>query len=310
MDRGDRAVEHHAQKLKLFNNINAKRIARGTRPLLNPHGDYNDVAGRQGKTSLPSRQVIDPQQVIDPATEAHSDCTAFASGHGERSQPSQQVIDPATENLTILIDLVEYLDWEVFGFMLFRTHYSCEEQWEAFLEGYYKLIDEGSEGSAAVSAEFNRIEDRVFTQMNSRKSLQDATPFGVRGTYLICFEAEEATNSDDEDRWGDVIEPGLTTKMCLMADEECMRSVLDKSATPFVKAVDVTSDSGLTIKVAIMSLVPAFYAALLVYSSDDVASKVSDDGIWRSIGPWDADLEGRRVMEGLSLQSPALRGRL
>jgi hypothetical protein len=107
-----------------------------------------------------------------------------------------------------------------------------------------------------------------------------------------------------------VVEPGLTTNMCLMADEECMRSVLDKSATPFVKAVDVTSDSDLTIKVAITSLVPAFYAALLVYSPHDVASKVSDDGIWRNIGPWDADLEGRRVMGRLSLQSPALRGRL
>jgi hypothetical protein len=63
------------------------------------------------------------------------------------------------------------------------------------------------------------------------------------------------------------------------------------------------------IKVAITSLVPAFYAALLVYSSADVASKVSDDGIWRSIGPWDADMEGRRVMMQLSLQSPASLGR-
>jgi hypothetical protein len=81
--------------------------------------------------------------------------------------------------------------------------------------------------------------------MNSDASLKDATPFVVTGTYLICFEEEEATDSDDEDRWGDVVQPGLTKKICLMADEECVRSVLDKSATPFVKAVDVTSDSGL-----------------------------------------------------------------
>jgi hypothetical protein len=304
IDRGDFAAEHHAQNLKLFEQINAKRIARGAKLVPNPHNDCNDVAGTQGKTPLPSRQVI------DPARKTPNDYNAVAGREGKRPQPSQQVIDPATENLTALIDLVEHSDWDVFGFMLFRTHYSCEEQWEAFKEGFCELLDESIAAASAELETFDRIQEKGFIPMNSYHSLQDATPFIVRGTYLICFKEEEATNSDDEDRWGGVVEPGLTTNMCLMADEECMRSVLDKSATPFVKAVDVTSDSDLTIKVAITSLVPAFYAALLVYSPHDVASKVSDDGIWRNIGPWDADLEGRRVMGRLSLQSPALRGRL
>ena len=94
-----------------------------------------------------------------------------------------------------------------------------------------------------------------------------------------------------------MIEPGLTTSMCIMVDEEFIRSVLDKSATPFVKAVDVATGAGQVTKIAIASLIPAFYAALLVYNSADAASKVSDDGIWRSIGPWDQEMEGRKVLK-------------
>jgi hypothetical protein len=157
----------------LFNKINAKRIARGAKPVPNPHDDYNGTASRQGKTSQPL------QQVIDPAKKTLNDYNAVAGREGKQPQLSQQFIDPATENLTTLIDHVEHSDRDVFGFELFRTHYSCEEQWEAFLEGYYELLNEGY---AAVSAEFNRIEDRVFIHMNSDASLKDATPFVVTGT--------------------------------------------------------------------------------------------------------------------------------
>ena len=254
----------HADPLKSSNERNAKRVARDANPVPYPHDGHNDATG----------------------------------GKGKQPQSSQQIIDPATQNLTILLNYVEQSDLEIFGFVVFRTCYSCDEKsWEAFQEGFWGLMDEGI---AAASPEFDRIEDRVFMRIVSDDSLKAQSPEGVALAYLVCMEEEEATDSDDEDDWGDEIEPGLTTSMCIMVDEECIRSVLDESATPFVKAVEIAAGTGQTtkvIKVAIASLVPAFYAALLVYSSADVASKVSDDGIWRSIGPWDQELEGRRVLK-------------
>jgi hypothetical protein len=114
-------------------------------------------------------------------------------------------------------------------------------------------------------------------------------------------EADE----NGEDGWGSEVEPDMTTTMCLFVDKECIRSVRDKTvgSTPFVKTVDVAMGTGQkldydegTIKVAITSPVPAFYAALYGYDAIDVASKVSEDGIWMSIGPWDSELEGRMLM--------------
>ena len=184
MDRG--AAEHHADTLKFFDEKNAERIARGARPIPYPHDDYNDSAGERG----------------------------------EQSQSSQQVIDPATQTLTNLLDHVEQSDLDIFGFVLFRTYYSGDEQsWEVFKESFWELIDEGT---AAASADFNRIQDRVFIRFVSDNSLKNSPPEGVVGAYLICMEEEEPTDSDDEDDWGDVIEPGLTTNMCLYADEECI----------------------------------------------------------------------------------------
>merc|ERR1712070_46777 len=144
----------------------------------------------------------------------------------------------------------------------------------------------------------------------SDDALEDQPPEGVARAYRTCMEEDELEESEDEeDSWGEKLEPGLTTSMCLFVDEECMRSVVKKTAgsTPFVKAVDGTLGMGQrheyqgTIKVAITSLMPAFYAAVLGYEVADVASKVSDDGIWRNIGPWDAELEGRRIQEMSSL---------
>jgi hypothetical protein len=257
MDRG--AAQTHAETLKWFEEKNAKRIARGAAPIPYP----KDVAGEQG----------------------------------EQPQESQQVTDPATENVANLIDHVELANLDIFGFVLFRTHYSADEKsWDAFEKGFYELLDEGI---GAAPAEFNRIEDKVFMRIISDDSLEIQPPEGVARAYLVCMEAEEPSRDDDDDEndWGDKIEPGLTTSMCLFADEECIRSVLDKTATPFVKAIDVAFDAGQTpVKIAITSLVPALHAALLVYSPSDVASKVSDDGIWKSVGSWDQEMEGRRIL--------------
>jgi hypothetical protein len=206
MDRG--AAEHHAQTLKLFNERNAKRVARGAKPIPYPHDDYNDATGRRG----------------------------------EQSQPSQQVIDPARQNLTNLPDHVEQSDLDIFGFVLFRTYYSGDEQsWEVFKESFFELLDEGI---AAAYTDLNRIEDKEFVRIVSDNSLKNQTPEGVAVAYLVCMEEVEPTDSDDEDDWGDVIEPGLTTNMCLYVDAECIRSVVDKSETPFVEVVDFTTDSG------------------------------------------------------------------
>ncbi|KAI6825186.1 hypothetical protein KC340_g10559 [Hortaea werneckii] len=141
----------------------------------------------------------------------------------------------------------------------------------------------------------------------SDEALEDQRPEGVARAYRTCMEEEDERegSEDEDDGWGDRIEPGLTTSMCLFVDGECIRSVVEETAgsTPFVKAVDATLGMGQrheytgTIKVAITSLMPAFYAALLGYDVADVASKGPDDGIWRNIGPWDAELEGRRIRE-------------
>lgn len=256
MDRG--AAQTHAETLKWYEEKNAKRVARGAAPIPYP----KDVAGEPG----------------------------------EQPQPSQQVTDPATENVANLVDHVELADLDILGFVLFRTHYSVDEQsWDAFEKGFYELLDEGI---AASPAEFNRIEDKVFVRTVSDDSLEGQPPEGLVRAYLVCMEEEEPEgDDDDENDWGDKIEPGLTTSMCLFADEECICSVLDKTATPFVKAIDVALEADQTpVKIAITSLIPAFYAALLVYSPSDVASKVSDDGIWRNIGSWDQDMEGRRIL--------------
>ena len=202
----------------------------------------------------------------------------------DQPQPSQQVVDPATDNLTNLPDHVEQSNLDIFGFCLFRTYHGSDEQsWDAFEKGFWKLLDEGI---AAAPADFNLVEEKVFIRIVSDDSLEGQSIGGVLRAYYVCMEEDEDFDGEDENDWGGKLEPGLTTSMCLVVDEECIRSVLDKATTPFVKAVDVTREADQTpVKVAITSLVPAFYAALSVYSPKDVASKVSEDGIWRNMGP-------------------------
>ncbi|KAI7351540.1 hypothetical protein KC354_g12434 [Hortaea werneckii] len=267
-----RAAETHLETIKWLDEKNAKRIARGAAPL--PYPD--DIkAGRQ-----------------------------------DEEAPPTNLPDPAAENLANLVNHVEDSELDLIGFVLFRTHYTDEQSWEAFENGFYELLDEGIATACGQSVEFKRIEDKVFMRIVSDDALEDQSPEGVARAYRTCMEEDESDSDDDEeDSWGDEIEPGLTTSMCLFVDEECIRSVVDKSAgsTPFVKAVDGTLGLGQTreyqgtIKVAITSLMPAFYAALLGYNIVDVASKVSDDGVWRDIGLWDEDLEGSRLQEMSSL---------
>ncbi|KAI7187634.1 hypothetical protein KC343_g7771 [Hortaea werneckii] len=263
-----RAAETHIETVKWLDEKNAKRIARGAAPLPYPN---NIMAG------------------------------------GQNEEAPTDLPDPATENLKTLTNHVEDSNLDLIGFVLFRTHYTDEQRWEAFETGFYELLDEGIATACDESADFKRIEDKVFMRIVSDDALEDQSPGGVARAYRTCMEEDEGGDSEDdeEDSWGEKIEPGLTTSMCLFVDEECIRSVVDKTAgsSAFVKAVDGTLGMGQrheyrgTIKVAITSLMPAFYAALLGYKIVDVASKVSDDGIWRNMGRWDPGLEGRRVQE-------------
>jgi hypothetical protein len=145
----DRSVARHAQMLKLFDQNNAKRIARGAEPIPYPHDHCNDAAG----------------------------------GKGKQPQSSQQIVDPATENLTHLLDHVEQSGLDIFGFVLFRTYYSCDdESWEAFQDGFYDIMDEGI---AAASPDFDRIEDKVFIRIVSDDSLKNQSPEVVIMAYLV-----------------------------------------------------------------------------------------------------------------------------
>ena len=263
-----RAAETHIETIKWLDEKNAERIARGAAPVPYPNDIMASEQGEEAPINLP---------------------------------------DPATENLSNLINHVEDSNLDLIGFVLFRTHYTNEQRWEAFETGFYELLDEGIATACDESADFKRIEDRVFMRIVSDDALENQPPEGVARAYRTCMEEDEGSESEDDEEgaWGEKIEPGLTTSMCLFVDEECIRSVVDKTAgsSPFVKAVDGMLGMGQrheyqsTIKVAITSLMPAFYAALLGYKIVDVASKVSDDGIWRNIGPWDPELEGRRIQE-------------
>ena len=89
----------------------------------------------------------------------------------------------------------------------------------------------------------------------------------------------------------DDVEPGLNTKICLMADAECIASMLDSGPNtanrtpPFIKAVDVSippwgyEDYTGSFKVAIESLILEFWPVLREAGS---AAELSlfGEGIW------------------------------
>lgn len=106
------------------------------------------------------------------------------------------------------------------------------------------------------------------------------SPERVAYAYRLCAEMDD---DEEEDR----LEVGLHTRMCLMVDGECMRSVVDAkpgSPAPFMKAVDIVlgeqrlSYPG-TFKVAIASLITDFYPALLAcQNTSDLVP--AGDAIW------------------------------
>ncbi|KAF4224851.1 hypothetical protein CNMCM6457_008912 [Aspergillus fumigatiaffinis] len=201
----------------------------------------------------------------------------------ERGAPPMQIPSPAAdlENLQTLVSLIEEEDWSDFGFLVFRTYYSDEPLWEKFLAQYGDILDEGIDAAPAESG-IERIRDRAFLKFVSDEAMAGETP--ARVAYAYRLSAAEMDDDAEEDR----LEPGLHTRMCLMVDEECMRSVVDAkpgSPAPFIKAVDVTlgeqrlSYSG-TFKVAIASLITKFYPALLDCQDTSELVPPTEDAIW------------------------------
>lgn len=150
-------------------------------------------------------------------------------------------------------------DTEDWGFIMFRTDYRDEALWERFLDEYDPILQEGMARAPAPAstAGVERVREKLYMKIVSDDCLANKGPAEVALAYRMLGE-------DDD------LEPGLQTKMCLMVDEDCMRSVTERrpNTPPFVKAVDVTlgenQDLGYPgfFKVAISSLVTEFYPAL------------------------------------------------
>lgn len=188
-----------------------------------------------------------------------------------------------TAKLKALVELVEEEKWPDFGFLLFRTYFDEEALWDNFQEQQNLIMDEAIEAAPAESA-LSRISDKMFLKQVSDDSMRNTPPEGVALAYRIWAERDEVDGPEHD------LEPGLHTSMCLMVDEECMRSVIDwkreGAPLPFVKAVDVTlgeemlSYSGV-FKVAIASLFTGFYWAQ--FECDETAELVPDgDKVWDS----------------------------
>ncbi|GIJ90478.1 hypothetical protein Asppvi_009433 [Aspergillus pseudoviridinutans] len=215
-----------------------------------------------------------PMQIPSPAAD---DAAPVGTGEAEADQTNSTTL----ENLKTLVSLVEEEDWPDFGFLVFRTYYSDEPLWEKFLVQYDAFLDEGISAAPAESG-IERIRDRIFLKFVSDEAMAGEPP--ARVAYAYRLSAEEMDDDAEEDR----LEPGLHTRMCLMVDEDCMRSVVDAkpgSPAPFMKAVDVTlgeqrlSYSG-TFKVAIASLITKFYPALLDCQDTSDLVPPTEDAIW------------------------------
>lgn len=194
------------------------------------------------------------------------------------------MVERYTAKLKGLVELVEEEKWPDFGFLLFRTYFDDEELWDKFQEQKDLLMDEAIDAAPPESG-LSRITANMYLKQVSDEAMKNAMPEAVALAYRICAERDEVDGPEHD------LEPGLHTSMCLMVDEECMRSVIDwkkeGAPVPFVKAVDVTlgeetlSYSGV-FKVAIASVFTRFYMAQ--FECDETADLVPDgDQVWDGV---------------------------
>ncbi|KAJ5359446.1 uncharacterized protein N7496_011859 [Penicillium cataractarum] len=192
-----------------------------------------------------------------------------------------------THRLNQLVSLVEEEGWSDFGFLLFRTSYNDENLWSTFLEYKDQILSSAIQNAPPESG-LSHITDKMYLKQVSNEALRDITPEQVAIAYRSLEDGAVDGDGNSEDR----IEPGLRTSVCLMVDEECMRSVVGwveggLGTVPFVKAVDVllgeeeVGYSGV-FRVAISSLFTEFYLEQLE-CGETVELAPEGDGVWRGL---------------------------
>lgn len=212
------------------------------------------------------------------------------------------------------VNMMAEQDVEFYGFHLARTYYGDQELWLAFKDKFDYQV---AQGATAVPAECARVVDRLRPKFLFRfaddKEHDGHTPQEVAAAFQI-FEDEdeedeeitvedmslEDDNDEEEDEDEDLDAqsnpedggPGIVRSLCLMVNEESMRS--QNEATPYVVAVDAMLHTGVDLgypgyfKVAISALMPHLYAAVARHGLEDVAAAVDQDGIWRRMPSSDA----------------------
>ncbi|GAM89380.1 hypothetical protein ANO11243_074170 [Dothideomycetidae sp. 11243] len=160
-----------------------------------------------------------------------------------------------------LVQLLQRKEWDDYGFVMFRMAYNDEARWEQFSARFDEILD-GRLDNGDQDGGLEKIKDKMLTRIVDDDLINDSGVFGAAGGFQLC-------------RARDPVEPGLDLMMCLMADAECIASVLEPEdgIQPFVKAVDVRMTEADYVskqepgyegcfKVAIQALPVEFYLAL------------------------------------------------
>ncbi|KAM3514548.1 hypothetical protein MY11210_001783 [Beauveria gryllotalpidicola] len=224
-----------------------------------------------------------------PPSPAADDATAAAAADD----------DVSLANMQRLVRRVEAAQWTEIGFLVFRTYYADEPLWARFQQRFGEVVDGGLVGAPPLA----RISRRVKLPLVSDYALVDLGPGGIAHIYRDSVsnldggsdeEKEGEDDGDDDEGHLASLDPGLRMPMCIMVDEECLRSMEEeeKGAVPYVKAVDVrlaTNNKDLrysgSFKVAVRALMSHFYAALQFYEPVDISAAVdTSTGIWTDMG--------------------------
>ncbi|OBT76557.1 hypothetical protein VF21_05372 [Pseudogymnoascus sp. 05NY08] len=162
-----------------------------------------------------------------------------------------------------LVKIVEEAGYEEFGFVMVRTDFTSESRWERFVERWDELLDMQFD-NALPETGLQRIQGKLVTKMMDDEVVSDMGPQNVALAFRMLKEEADGEPSQ--------VEPGLDTKMCLMADAESITSVLesdpDGRPPPFIKAVDVSypqggyEDYSGVFKVSVASVYLKFWPAL------------------------------------------------
>lgn len=135
------------------------------------------------------------------------------------------------------IDTMEESGLDRFGFVAFRAHFGDEGLWKRYQKRYHELVDEGIKSAPAACAEaLSRIDDNIIVQFIDDSIFADQGPEGISSAFQICCLDEEVDDDDEQDceegeEYFQGMTPGVASNMCLMIDEECMRSVADETTS-------------------------------------------------------------------------------